>query len=118
MSSAPRVFLTQRVPFRDYSDARRFGQVFTPNSQSQFFADEEWKHSEIAKVLQREFSVFRPQDYLLAQGDPAVIAAAVAYLFSAGKVSTHLNLLKWDRENSRYYAVKIYSATLTASELT
>ena len=48
---------------------------------------------------------FRPEDYLLLTGDPAIIGVACSIVsdITNGKY----NLLKWDRQERKYYPIKI-----------
>jgi len=48
---------------------------------------------------------YRPTDYLLLTGDPAIIgvACSIASDITNGKY----NLLKWDKQESQYYPIKI-----------
>ena len=48
---------------------------------------------------------FKPDDYLLLTGDPAIIGVACSIVsdITNGKY----NLLKWDRQERRYYPIKI-----------
>ena len=48
---------------------------------------------------------FRPDDYLLLTGDPAIIGVACSIVsdITNGKY----NLLKWDRQERKYYPIKI-----------
>ena len=48
---------------------------------------------------------FKPDDYLLLTGDPAIIGVACSIVsdITNGKY----NLLKWDRQERKYYPIKI-----------
>ena len=48
---------------------------------------------------------FRPEDYLLLTGDPAIIGVACSIVsdITNGKY----NLLKWDKQERQYYPIKI-----------
>ena len=48
---------------------------------------------------------FKPTDYLLLTGDPAIIGV-VCSLVSEQTNGTY-NLLKWDRQEKRYYPIEI-----------
>jgi hypothetical protein len=54
--------------------------------------------------LKRGLARFSDKDYLLMVGDPAAIAAAgaVACMLNNGR----MKLLKWDRQEMRYYVVE------------
>ena len=55
--------------------------------------------------LRKLLKDFRPDDYLLLTGDPAIIGVACSIVsdITNGKY----NLLKWDRQEKRYYPIKI-----------
>jgi hypothetical protein len=48
---------------------------------------------------------FRPSDYLLLTGDPAIIGVTCSIVseYTNGK----FNLLKWDKQEKRYYPIEI-----------
>ena len=59
----------------------------------------------VAHKLRKELSTFCDDDYLLLIGDPAIIAIA-------GAIASEMNLgkfkvLRWDRNESRYYDIEI-----------
>ena len=55
--------------------------------------------------LRKLLKNYRPKDYLLLTGDPAIIgvACSIASDITNGKY----NLLKWDRQERMYYPIKI-----------
>ena len=55
--------------------------------------------------LRRLLKEYRPTDYLLLTGDPAIIGAACSVVsdITHGKY----NLLKWDRQERMYYPIQI-----------
>ena len=59
----------------------------------------------LAFKLQQELRDFNDNDYLLLMGDPAIIAlaGAVASDVNGGK----FKVLKWDRDEKRYYDIEI-----------
>ena len=59
----------------------------------------------VAHKLRKELSTFCDDDYLLLIGDPAIIAIA-------GAIASEMNMgrfkvLKWDRDESKYYDIEI-----------
>ena len=59
----------------------------------------------VAHKLRKELSTFCNDDYLLLIGDPAIIAIA-------GAIASEMNMgrfkvLKWDRDESKYYDIEI-----------
>ena len=55
--------------------------------------------------LRKLLKDFQPDDYLLLTGDPAIIGVACSIVsdITNGKY----NLLKWDRQERKYYPIKI-----------
>ena len=55
--------------------------------------------------LRQGLKDFRPDDYLLLTGDPAIIGVACSIVsdITNGKY----NLLKWDRQEKKYYPIEI-----------
>ena len=48
---------------------------------------------------------FKPEDYILLTGDPAIIGVACCIVSDMNNGS--FNLLKWDKQERRYYPIKI-----------
>ena len=55
--------------------------------------------------LRKLLKDFKPDDYLLLTGDPAIIGVACSIVsdITNGKY----NLLKWDRQERKYYPIKV-----------
>ena len=55
--------------------------------------------------LQKELAKYRKKDYLLLTGDPAIIGVACSIVsdITNGKY----NLLKWDKQERKYYSIEI-----------
>ena len=55
--------------------------------------------------LRKELSKYRTKDYLLLTGDPAIIGVACSIVsdITNGK----FNLLKWDKQERKYYSIEI-----------
>ena len=55
--------------------------------------------------LRKLLKDFKPEDYLLLTGDPAIIGVACSIVsdITNGKY----NLLKWDKQERQYYPIKI-----------
>ena len=55
--------------------------------------------------LRKSLQDYRPNDYLLLTGDPAIIGVACSIVsdITNGKY----NLLKWDKQERRYYSIEI-----------
>ena len=48
---------------------------------------------------------FKPTDYLLLTGDPAIIGVVCSFVSDV--TNGRYNLLKWDRQEKRYYPIEI-----------
>ena len=48
---------------------------------------------------------FKPTDYLLLTGDPAIIGVVCCLI--SEQTNGRFNLLKWDRQEKRYYPIEI-----------
>ena len=61
--------------------------------------------------LRQSLKDYRSDDYLLLTGDPAIIGVACSIVsdITTGKY----NLLKWDKQERRYYPIKINSVSYT-----
>ena len=55
--------------------------------------------------LRKLLKDFKPEDYLLLTGDPAMIGVACSIVSDI--TNCKYNLLKWDRQERRYYPIKI-----------
>ena len=55
--------------------------------------------------LRKLLKDYRPKDYLLLTGDPAIIGVACSIV--ADRTNGRFNLLKWDRQERKYYPISI-----------
>ena len=55
--------------------------------------------------LRKLLKDFRPEDYLLLTGDPALIGVACSIVSS--NTNGKYNLLKWDKQERQYYPITI-----------
>ena len=55
--------------------------------------------------LQQELKDFNDEDYLLLMGDPAIIAVAGAVVSDVN--GGRFKVIKWDRDEKRYYDIEI-----------
>lgn len=93
------VYVVQEVPGKNVLSAAKFGKlkVLLPPGQIQVDA---------APAVQRlglQLADFNDADHLLCIGDPAAIAIAAA--IAARNNEGRVKLLKWDRQEARYYSV-------------
>ena len=56
-------------------------------------------------TLRKKLKDYKPEDYLLLTGDPAItgVACSIVSDITNGK----FNLLKWDKQEKRYYPIEI-----------
>lgn len=97
-----RVFVIQDSHKRDFSDARRYGELVPLIERDVFPDDADERVETIRKIMLSKLADFNHYDSLLLTGDPLaiVIASLTVSLNSNG-----FWVLKWDRENKRYYRV-------------
>jgi len=55
--------------------------------------------------LRTKLKNFTQEDYLLLTGDPAIIGVACSVV--SNMTNGKYNLLKWDRQETMYYPIKI-----------
>ena len=97
------VYVVQEVYGRNILPAQKFGEltyILDPNVQISSGSS-----AGIIVKMKEKLKDFCDDDCLLLMGDPTAmgIATAVACMFNDG----NCNLLKWDRQESMYYPVKI-----------
>lgn len=107
----PRVFIPQIVqrvsqatgrlaPVYDFSDALRFGDieyVLDVNDDPNYVAA-------MMSKIRRNMDQFSTGDFLLAVGDPTVIAACAGIAF---RNTDAVNMLRWDRKLHRYQSLTV-----------
>lgn len=89
------------VPTVDMSGAERFGELIValpPEANRLHIAP-------IVAAMKEKMADFGPEDYIVAVGDPSLIAAAS--VIAARRNGGLLRLLKWDRITSSYNSVEI-----------
>jgi len=55
--------------------------------------------------LRKALKDYRPEDYLLLTGDPAIIGVACSIV--SDMTNGKYNLLKWDKQERQYYPIEI-----------
>jgi hypothetical protein len=55
--------------------------------------------------LRKELANYRSRDYLLLTGDPAIIGVACSIVSDV--TNGKYNLLKWDKQERKYYSIEI-----------
>lgn len=87
--------LHRRIPVRDISRASQFGELVIVLESSKSISVTNNVQSEIKERM----AEFKDGDYIMALGDPVVIAACVMH---ASKVTSRVNMLKWNRDSKAY----------------
>lgn len=89
------------IPTVNIDSARSFGDVkvmLPPNANRLHI-------SPLVAALKEQMHDFGEEDYVVAIGDPSLIAAASC--IAAKKAAGWLRMLKWDRQTSQYIAVEV-----------
>ena len=108
-NSEPIVYLLQEVPGTKIGrpkyniiGAQKYGDLrfLLPEFSQMIFSP-----GPLIFKLKKLLKDFRPEDYLLLIGDPALIGVACSIVsdITNGKY----NLLKWDKQERQYYPIKI-----------
>tara|TARA_R110002020_G_scaffold200213_1_gene402306 strand:+ start:1229 stop:1543 length:315 start_codon:yes stop_codon:yes gene_type:complete len=87
---------------RNVRSAEKFGdlKVLLPDNKQIVLSSGPLTHK-----LQKELKDFNENDYLLLIGDPAIIAVAGAIV---GNINNgKFKVLKWDRDEKKYYDIEI-----------
>tara|TARA_R110000782_G_scaffold237137_1_gene323253 strand:- start:269 stop:598 length:330 start_codon:yes stop_codon:yes gene_type:complete len=95
------VYITQEMRGRDITDATSFGniEILLPVGEQATLSTQ----PTIRKIT-RKLSKFNDDDYLLLSGDPTAIALASA--IAARNNSGKFKMLKWDRQEGKYFPLQ------------
>ena len=95
----PRVFVVQETPV-NFTPASEYGDLvfLLPGDANLMFVPQP-----SIRRLRDGLRSFLPHDFLLPTGDP--VAIGVAFTIVNSKTDGRLNILKWDRQERRYYHV-------------
>lgn len=88
------------VPSYDFSEAAKFGQltpILDPDDDPMFLA-------KLTAKIKIALADFNEDDYLIAVGDPTVIAVCSGIILSR---LPSMKMLKWDRKISTYMPLEI-----------
>lgn len=96
----PKVYVVQESPGKNLLPAADYGdvQVLLPANAQMMFNPQP-----TVRELRYQLRNFNKDDYILALGDPAAIG--VACVVAAEKTAGTFKMLKWDRNEMRYYEV-------------
>lgn len=97
-----RVFVVQEDPKKNVIQALDFGSIeYILEAREQItFAPRSW-----VRRIMTSLRAFTDDDYILAIGDPVAIGVACAV--AARATGGQFKMLKWDRQESRYYPVLV-----------
>ena len=87
---------------RNIRSAEKFGdlKIVLPDNKQMILSS-----GPLTFKLQQELRDFNDNDYLLLIGDPAIIAVAGA--IAAENNNGRFKILKWDRNETKYYDIEI-----------
>ena len=105
----PKVYVVQEIagtregrPKFNIMGAAEYGKlVFLLDERSQMI----FSPGPLIMKLKNLLKDFRPTDYLLLTGDPAIIGVVCSLISET--TNGRFNLLKWDRQEKRYYPIEI-----------
>ena len=105
----PKVYVVQEIagtregrPKFNIMGAAEYGKlVFLLDERSQMI----FSPGPLIMKLKNLLKDFRPTDYLLLTGDPAIIGVVCSLV--SDTTNGRYNLLKWDRQEKRYYPIEI-----------
>ena len=74
--------------------------ICLPENSQMIFSPQPFIHK-----MQKNLQDFKPTDYILCTGDPAIIGLSTAIVSDI--TQGRFNLLKWDRQEKKYYPIEI-----------
>lgn len=89
------------VPTVDLTRAKRFGEFVTVLQPDAY----RMAIPQLVPAMKHQMRDFSTKDYLIALGDPSIIATAA--MIAAQKTGGRVNLLKWDRMLADYIELEI-----------
>ena len=105
------VFIPQRNPKIDYSDATSFGTLVYLFDQGDYNTASQLY---VPKVHAELLDKYQPGDYLLLVGDPVLIS--LCFNAMSQLADGEVNCLKWDKVKSCYYAIKLTNLNIPMEE--
>ena len=107
--SKPTVYVVQEIagtrdgrPKFNIMGAAEYGKLrFLLDERSQMI----FSPGPLIMKLRNLLKNFKPTDYLLLTGDPAIIGVVCSLV--SDTTNGRYNLLKWDRQEKRYYPIEI-----------
>ena len=105
MSSMNRVFVIQDDGRRDFSKAKKFGELVPMIERDVFPDDAEERQEVVYKIIRRKLDDFMPlYDSVLLTGDPVALVT-VGMELQRRFPDERIRILKYDRENRDYYDI-------------
>jgi hypothetical protein len=95
------VFIIQKVPRRDFSSAKKYGELKGVVPYHEQIA---LSPGPVVFAANKILKNFCDDDFLLLVGDPSIIGAccAIASRYNNGRYK----VLKWDRQLSKYFPIE------------
>lgn len=94
----------RREPSHDISPAEVFGTLYILLDLDEPIPDREMAKAIRTVLLTLDRADIQPDDYIVAIGDPVMVAAAVAF---AIKRNGRVNMLRWDRFQRCYNPIEV-----------
>lgn len=91
-----------RVASIDFTPATKFGQLVELTNFDRAVASGDI--NDALDQIQTNLSALTPNDFIVAAGDPILIAAAISY---ANDLIGVARVLRWDRQSSQYNLVEV-----------
>lgn len=93
---------SQRVPSIDFTPAAEFGKLQQLTTFDRAIESDDV--NDALDQIQTNLSSLTPNDYIVAAGDPILIAAAISY---ANDLIGVARVLRWDRQSKSYNLVEV-----------
>ena len=96
------VYVVQEAPGRNILSAEKYGELklILPSGHNLFLSV-----GPTVRRIKKKLQNFNDDDYLLLMGDPACIGVACAIVSDLNRGK--FKVLKWDREEQKYYPVEV-----------
>jgi hypothetical protein len=100
-----KVYVTQEVPFADYTDLERFGDpVFLSASEVSHVADS-LHNRKLVGMIRDRFAHYQPDvDFIAPSGSPIISGLVFAL---AREKSERFMVLKWNNRDRKYTPIRI-----------
>lgn len=92
--------VNRHVPVIDISKAAQFGNIVVVTESSHGLSVTQ----SVQEEIKAKMAAFKPDDFILAVGDPVAIAACA---IEAARLVGDVQFLKWDRGSQSYFHEKV-----------